>query len=76
MPLKDRFDKSEPWSFDYRGSLKTLFQVELGLEVNEEQDTEDILGEASETGIVKVLAQAILQLGQSIDSKYLQPPLG
>lgn len=47
--------------------------MDLGIEVGED-DVEDLLDDAAD--IVKDLAQAILQLGQSVDSKYLQQPLG
>lgn len=54
--------------------VSTLFpQTDLGIEVGED-DVEDLLDDAAD--IVKDLALAILQLGQSVDSKYLQQPLG
>ncbi|XP_071533691.1 bromodomain adjacent to zinc finger domain protein 1A isoform X2 [Panulirus ornatus] len=73
--LEGNYVRGAELDFGGRKRISQL-KVELGLEVNEEQDTVDILGEATETGTVKDLAQAILQLGQSIDSKYLQSPLG
>nr|XP_045619673.1 bromodomain adjacent to zinc finger domain protein 1A-like [Procambarus clarkii] len=62
---------------DFGGRKRiSQFKAELGLEVNEEQDVEDLLVEATEAALVRNLAQAILQLGQSIDTKYLRSPLG
>ncbi|XP_069952851.1 bromodomain adjacent to zinc finger domain protein 1A [Cherax quadricarinatus] len=62
---------------DFGGRKRiSQFKMELGVEISEEQDGEELLGEATEAAIVKDLAQAILQLGQSIECKYLKPPLG
>ena len=52
-----------------------LLQAELGLEVDPEADN-DLSEESNEAGVVKDLAQAILLLGQSVDTKYLTQPLG